>query len=174
VRTIAEMNLLIRACMELPAGLQLTTDQYRDGWELLQPEQAGELKRRMRTGERNLIRIGDGILKSGIGDTSQEAINCALKRALRMISERIPAVEVGEIKLMRYPWFRLARVTVFPYWIQQSSAAAVPDRATLLAPEPRRGPTPRQADALDSQFASAIPHLTQQLISSQGVQNDSR
>jgi hypothetical protein len=105
VRTIAEMNLLIRACMELPAGLRLTTDQFREGWELVQPEDAGELKRRMRKSERSLIRIGDGILKSGLGDTSQEAVNCALKRALRMIGECIPAVEVGEINLTRYPWF---------------------------------------------------------------------
>jgi len=174
VRTIVEMNLLIRACMELPVGLQLTTDQFREGWELVQPEDAGELKRRMRKSERNLIRIGDGILKGGLGDTSREAINCAIKRALRMINERIAVVEVGEIKLTRYPWFCLARVTVFPFWIQLSSASEVPDRATLLAPAPRRGRPPCRADALDSQFAGAIPGLTQELISSPGVQNDSR
>jgi hypothetical protein len=82
-------------------------------------------------------------------------------------------VEVGEIKLTRYPWFCLARVTVFPYWIQQSSASEMPDRATLLMPLRRRG-RPRQAYALDSPFVRAIPRLTQELISSPGVQNDSR
>jgi len=174
VRAIAEMNLLIRACMELPVGLQLTSDPFREGWELVQREDAGELKKRMRTSGRNLIKIGDGILKIGLGDTSQEAIDCALKRALRMISERIPAVEVGEIRLTPYPWFCLARVTAFPYWIQQNSASLVPDRATLGAAAPRRGRPPRQADALDSAFASAIPRLTQELISSPGVQDDSR
>ena len=45
MRTIAEMNMLIRAWMELPAGLQLTTDQFREGWEIVQPEEAGELKK---------------------------------------------------------------------------------------------------------------------------------
>jgi len=174
VRTISEMKLLIRARMELPVGLQLTTDQFPDGWELVEPKEAGELKKRMRTRGRNLIRIGDGIVKSGLGDTWQEAIDCALKRALRMIREPISAVEVGEIRLTRYPWFCLARVTAFPYWIQQSSASPAPDRATLLAPAPRRGRPPRQADALDSHFASAIPRLARELISSQGVQNDSR
>jgi len=58
VRTIAEMNMLIRAWMEVPAGLQLTTDQFREGWEIVQPEEAGELKRKMRTSERKLIRMG--------------------------------------------------------------------------------------------------------------------
>ncbi len=174
MRTIAEMNLLIRACMELPVGLHLTTDPFREGWELVQREDAGELKKRMRTSGRNLIRIGDGIQKSGLGDTSQEAIDRALQRALRMISERIPAVEVGQVSLTQYPWFCLARVTAIPYWIQQSSASLVPDRATLVAAARRRGRPPRQADALDSPFAGAIPRLTQELISYQGVQNDPR
>jgi hypothetical protein len=157
VRTIAEMNLLIRACVELPIGLQLTKHQFREGWKVVQPEDAGELKKWMRTSGRNFIKIGDGILKIGLGDTSEEAIERALQRALRMISEHIPAVEVGEIRLRRYPWFCLARVTALPYWIQQSSASPVPDRATLLAPALRRGRPRRQAVALDSQFASAIP-----------------
>lgn len=165
MRTIAEMNLLVRARMELPDGLELATDQFREGWESVQSDDAGRLKKKMRASGWNFIKIGDGILKSGIGDTSQEAIAGALKHALRMISEHFPAVEVGDIRLTRYPWFCLARVTVFPYWIQQSSATAVPDRATLLASTPRRG-RPRQADALDMKSASGIPHLTQALISS--------
>ena len=174
MRTIAEMDMLIRAWMELPAGLQLTTDQFREGWQIVQPEEAGELKKKMRTGEWNLIRTGDGILKSGLGDTSREAINCAIKRALRTISERIAAVEVGEIKLMRYPWFCLAGVTVFPYWIQQSSGSEMPDRATLLAPAPRRGRPPRQPDLLDQSFADDISGITQAPDLSQRLQNDSR
>jgi len=174
VRTIAEMNMLIRVWMELPPGLQLTTDQFREGWEIVQPEEAGELKRRMRTSERKLIRIGDGILKNGLGGTSREAIDCALKRALRTISERVAAVEVGEIKLMRYPWFCLARVTVFPYWIQQSSGSEVPARAALLAPAPRRGRPPRQADLLDQTFAGDTLGLTHVPELSQRLQNDSR
>jgi hypothetical protein len=55
VRTIAEMNLPVRACLELPVGRQLTTDQFRESWELVQPEDAGKLKRGMQTSERNLI-----------------------------------------------------------------------------------------------------------------------
>ena len=172
--TITEMNLLVRARMELPGGLELATYQFREGWESIQSEDAGRLKKKMRTSGWNFIKIGDGILKSGIGDTSQEAIAGALKLALRMVSEYFPAVEVGDISLKRYPWFCLARVTVSPYWIQRSSASPVSDRAAVLASAPRRGRPPRQADALDPQFASALPRLTQVPISSQEVQNDSR
>lgn len=64
MRTIAEMNLLIRACVDRHC-LQLTADHFRKGWQLVQPEDAGELKRRMRASEWNFIRIGAGILKSG-------------------------------------------------------------------------------------------------------------
>jgi hypothetical protein len=165
VPTIAEINLLVRAHMELPVDLKLATCEFRDGWESIRPEDAGRLKKKMRTSGWNFIKIGDKILKSGIGDTSQEAIASALKLALRMISDRFAAAEVGDIRLTRYPWFCLASVTVFPYWIQRSSASPVPDRATLLEPAPRRG-RPRQAHALDMQFASDVPHLTQALISS--------
>lgn len=172
MRTIAEMSLLVRARMELPVGLELATDEFRAGWEFVQSGDAGELDKKLRTRGWNFVKIGDGLLKSGIGETSQEAIAGALNLALCKIGEHFPAVEVGNIILTRYPWFCLARVTVFPYWIQQSSVSPVPDRATLLAPAPRRGRPPRQADALDSQFAGAIPRLTQALSLSQGLQND--
>jgi len=142
VPTITEMNLLVRARMELPGGLELATYQFREGWESIQSEDACRLKKKMRTSGWNFIKIGDGILNSGIGDTSQEAIAGALKLALRMISEHLPAVEVGDISLTRYPWFCLARVTVFPCWIQQSPASLVPDRVTLLRPAPRAAAAP--------------------------------
>ena len=77
--------------MELPVGLELATDQFREGWESIQSEDAGRFKKIMRTRGWNFIKIGDRILKSGIGDTSQEAIACALKLALRMRSEHFPA-----------------------------------------------------------------------------------
>ena len=64
--TIAETDLLIRACMDLRVGRQLTTDQFRERWELVQPKDAGELKNRMRTSGRKFIKIGDGIVKSGL------------------------------------------------------------------------------------------------------------
>lgn len=123
MRTIAATDLFVRARMELPAGLELATDQFREGWKSIQPEDAGRLKREMRTSGWSFIKTGNGILGSGLGDTSQEAIAGALKLALRTISQHFPAVEVGDIRLTRYPWFCLASVIVYPYWIQQSPAA---------------------------------------------------
>lgn len=79
MRTIAEMNLLVRARMEVPVGFKLATYEFREGWESIQSEDAVGLKKKMRTSGWNFIKIGDGILKSGIGDTSQEAIAGALK-----------------------------------------------------------------------------------------------
>lgn len=171
MRTIAEMNLLVRVNMELPAGLKLATDEFREGWEFIQSEDAGWLDKKLRKRGWNFVKIGDGLLKTGIGETSQEAIAGALKLALCRVGELFPAAQVGKIKLTRYPWFCLARVRVYPYWIQRDPAIPAPN---WMAPVPRRGRLPRQAEALDRQFAGAVPRLTQVLNSTQTLQDDSR
>ncbi len=68
-----------------------------------------------------------------MGDTSQEAINGALKLALRHVSERFNAAEVERIELTQYPWFFLARVRVYPYRIQQHAVLAEVEEAEPMA-----------------------------------------
>jgi hypothetical protein len=170
MRAIAERNMLVRAQTELPGGLNLATEEFREGWNFVRTVNAQRLEKKILTRGWNFIRIADESLRSGVGDTSQEAIASALKLALRRIGARFNAAEVEHIELTQYPWFFLARVRVFPYCIQQGAAPSAADES-LPAPKSsllRR--LPPHATALHPSLGSAMPQLRLMLISSRTAQ----
>lgn len=170
MRNIAELNMLLRMQVGLPDGLKLATDEFREGWNFLRSMDANRLEKKLQTCGWNFIRDVDGPLRSGVGETSQEAVASGLKLALRRVSEHFNAVEVEHIELTQYPWFFLARVRVDPYCIQQEKVLPVPDEA--VSPRIFRRPrqAPLEATALSAHFGSAMPQLKQMLISSPGSQ----
>jgi hypothetical protein len=166
MRTIAELNMLLRARIELPEGMKLATEQFREGWNFVRTGDAPRLKMKIQARGWNFIKIADGSLRSGVGDTSQQAISSALKLALRRVNEHFNAVEVEHIELTQYPWFFLARVRIYPYRIQQGAVMCALYEAL---PEPmalRHGQLAPQAADLFPHFGSAIPLLKQMLVSS--------
>lgn len=170
MRTIAERNMLLRARTELPNGLSLATEEFREGWNFVKTVNVQRLEKRILMRGWNFIKIPDESLRSGVGDTSQEAIASALKLALRRIGARFNAAEVEHIELTQYPWFFLARVRVFPFRIQQGAALPASDDslpAPIASPQRR---LPPHAAALYPSFGSAMPQLKQMLVSSTATQ----
>ena len=170
MRTIAELSMLLRAQTELPDGLNLATEEFREGWNLVRTVSARRLEKKIRIRGWNFIRMPDESLRSGVGDTSQEAIASALKLALRRIGTRFNAAEVEHIELTQYPWFFLARVRVYPYRIQQGDTLPAPDDslpAPISSPQRR---LPPHAAALYPSLGSAMPQLKQMPISSATAQ----
>jgi len=165
MRTIAELNVLLRVRVELPAGLKLATDEFREGWNFVRSGDARRLGKKIQTRGWNFIKIAEGSLRSGVGETSQEAIAAALKLALRRIGEDFNAVEVERIELSRYPWFVLARVRVFPYRIQQGTKLPARDEALAEPAVARLRRLPSDAAELYPEFGCAMPMLKQLLIS---------
>ena len=43
MRNIAESNMLLRERIELPAGLKMTTDEFREGWSFIKGSDARRL-----------------------------------------------------------------------------------------------------------------------------------
>jgi len=170
MRTIAESTLLLRAMIELPDGLGLTTDEFHEGWELARTFDARRLEKQIVLRGWNFIRIADESLRSGVGETSQEAIAGALKLALRRISAHFNAAEVEHIELTQYPWFFLARVRVSPFRIQQGAVIPVSDSAEVTPVSHRQRRLPVQAEVLYPQFASVIPQLKEMLVLSRTAQ----
>lgn len=173
MHTIAELNLLLRVPAELPQGLRLATDEFREGWSFVRFVDARRLKKRVLRRRWNFIKIDTGCLRSGVGDTAQEAIAGALKLALREINEHLNAAEIKHIELTRYPWFFLARVSVHPYRIQQDALLSPRSDAVARPIVQRRGRLPRHSNALLPLFARTVPQLRQVLISSRGLENGS-
>lgn len=142
MHNIAEHTMLVRGRIELPDSLKLVTEEFREGWNFVVSGDAPWLDKEMRGLGWHFIWIAEGMLRSGVGQTSQEAIAGALKLALRRISERFNAAVVEYVELTKYPWFVLARVKVYPYQIQQSAVLSVPDDAvSLRMPSPAEGIT---------------------------------
>ncbi len=166
MRTIGELNILLHARADLPTGLKLNTEAFEEGWSFVRRADARQLGKRIKTRGWNFIRFADGSLRSGVGDTSQEAIASALKLALRRVSSHSNAVEVEHIELTQYPWFYLARVRVYPYRIQQGSTfIEMPELVPELISARSRS-LRGEAEALGAHFGSAMPTLKDMLVSS--------
>jgi hypothetical protein len=169
MRTIAEQNMLLRIPAELPVGLRLTTHEFREGWNFVSGD-ASRLEKKIRMRGWNFIKIGDGALKSGVGETSQEAIASALKLALRRMSTQFNAAQVERIELTHYPWFFLARVKIYPYRIQEGAVLPVSDELEFLAIASQQKRLPLNAAALYPEFGSAMPRLKEMLVLSRRSQ----
>lgn len=63
---------------------------------------ASHVEKKIRTGGWSFIKIANPSLRSGIGETSQEAVASALTLALRRIGEHFNAVEVARIRIDSY------------------------------------------------------------------------
>ena len=170
MRSIEELNMLLHSRADLPTGLKLSTEEFEDGWSFVKRADARRLGKRIQTKGWNFIRFADGSLRSGVGETSQEAIASALKLALKRVSSHSNAVEVEHIELTRYPWFFLARVRVYPYRIQHGSTlVAMPEVASDSGTE-ANGSLPDGA-ALTPQFGSAMPMLKEMLVASKASES---
>ena len=168
--TIAEQNLLLRARTELPDGLILATDEFREGWQFVRTLDALRLENQIVLRGWNFVRIADESLRSGVGETSQEAIANALKLALRRVSPHFNTVEVEHIELTQYPWFFLARVRVYPFRIQQGAVLPVPDESLPAPIVSRQRRLPAHAEVMYPYFGSGIPKLKEMLVISRTVQ----
>ena len=168
MRNITEASMLLRVRVDLPVGFKLAMDEFQEGWQFVRTLDAGRLTKKFRTRGWNFISIGEGVLKSGVGDTSQEAIARALKLALNHFGASSDAVEVKHIQMTQYPWFFLAKVIVNPYELQVAVNQKVPVRSLSLPAAPRVRRLPANAAALYPDFGVTMPMLKQMLISARG------
>ncbi len=164
--TIAESNVLLRAEAELPAGLKVATDEFREGWNRMRAGGRLRLETKVRTRGWNFIQRADEAQRSGVGDTSQQAIASALKLALRRVDADSNAVEVKRIELTRYPWFVLARVCVHSYRIQEGAALVASDAGGAMPAAAGKKRLPARAAVLFPEFGCNLPMLKEMLIAS--------
>jgi hypothetical protein len=168
--SIAETSMFVRAQIELPAGLKLTTLEFREGWNFVSGKNPWLLEKKILKRGWKFIRIVDGWLRSGVGETPQAAIGNALSLALRQASPHFNTVEVSQIEWTQYPWFFLARVTVKPYRIQQDEMMPVPDETLSASSTLRPRLLPHDSAALFPDFTSAMPLLREMLVLSRSAQ----
>jgi hypothetical protein len=167
---IAETNMLIRMQSELPEGMELRAQEFREGWSFVGIGDSRLLEKKLLKEGWKFIKIEDGWMRSGVGETAQAAIANALNLSLRHVSEHFNAVEVSHIEWTQYPWFFVAKVMVNPCRIQEGAILPVPDEALPPATTLRPRLLPANAAALFPQFGSAMPMLKELLVLSRSAQ----
>ena len=135
MRNITELVMLIRGPVRLPGDLELVTEEFGEGWSFVQSGDTHWLDKEIRARGWHFIWIAEELLRSGVGKTAQEAIASTLKVALRRVSGRFNAAQVGHFEVSKYPGFFLAKVKVHPYQIQQSATLSASHEAVISPAE---------------------------------------
>ena len=167
---IAETSMLIRAHIELPGGLKVKTHGFGKGWNFVESQDARPLENHILSQGWKFIRVVDGWMRSGVGETSRAAVRNALKLALRAVSPDFNAVDVGYIEWTKYPQFILASVIVNPYRIQKAAIMSVLDELPSLRTNLQTRLLPSDAATLFPNFTSAMHTLKEMFMLSRGSQ----
>jgi len=170
MRAIAQSHILLRNRIQLPDGLRVATEDFREDWNFVRSANALRLGKQLTLHGWSFVRIADGPMRNGVGDTSQEAIASGLKLALRHVSAHFNAAEVEHMELTQYPWFFLAKVRVLPCIIQQGVALSVANESETLPVARSSRHLSAQKATLYPYFASGMPQLKKMLISSRTEQ----
>ena len=170
MNAIAETSMLVRAQILLPVGMKLTTQEFRGGWNLVGMRDSRLLEKKVLKKGWKFIKIADGWLRSGVGDTAQTAIGSALNLALSLVSPHFNAVEVNHVEWTQYPWFFVAKVMVNPYRIQQNAILPVLDEVMPPPANLRSRLLPPNAGMFFPRFGDKIPMIKELLVLSRSTQ----
>ena len=155
---IVAWNVLLRVQTELPMGLNVPTEEFGEGWNLMLPGDMKQLNERILAHGWNLIRIEHGPQRSGVGGSREEAFSAAVRLSLRHINEFFNAAEVDCFELTQYPWFFLATVMLCPCRIQKDAVQFVPEDAPPSRPivRPHRR-LPANSPGVSPRCSAAMP-----------------
>ncbi len=133
MRDIAELTVLLRAPTEMPDGLKLARDDFREGWNRVRTYNAKGLEKKIKARRWEFIPASKCIVAAGLGESPKQAIARALDHALAQVSSHLNAIEIRNIQTTQYPWFWVVRLSVNAFRIQQSEAMPVPEGQTSFS-----------------------------------------
>jgi len=134
---LAKSSMLVRSGVILPPKLKLKTIQFTAPWNVVVSADAGWLEREVTSRNWHIVRIANGIIRSGIGNNSHTAIASAVNFALMQVNSGIHTLRIEHVKLTQYPWFVLACISMSPYRIQEGLTLTEADAAIALTFAPR-------------------------------------
>ncbi len=104
----------------LPEGIALTGETICEGWAVLQSGDAMWLDKAIRGLGWNSSVLTRMCSRSGYANRASDAILRAAQLALRKLSKRFNAAEIGQVVVTKHLWFYVARVGIFSRYIQES------------------------------------------------------
>jgi hypothetical protein len=120
MRELEQHTIFLREHIMLPEGIALAGETICEGWVVLQSGDAPWLDTAIRSLGWNSTVLTKLYWNRGFATRAQGAIQRASQLALRKVDKRFNAAEIGHVVVAKHLWFFVARVGIFPRYIQES------------------------------------------------------
>jgi len=115
----------------LPDLLDLSKEPFCKGWVVAIGVLASELDAKIRNAGWHFMWMTDSRSSSGFGRTPETAVHGALVNALKRVSGRFNAAELGSLRMTNWLGFQIATVVVNSRQIQSRSSLALAAESRL-------------------------------------------
>jgi hypothetical protein len=127
---------LRNACL-LPDGLDLAPKRFSVAWMSVEETTSVELDAKVRSAGWNFIWLRHVCSRFAVAQTETVAVAKAIERALKTIKHGFNAAEFDSLKVLRFPGFRVATVTLHARQIQQDPLLSLSCEKTVRQPAVR-------------------------------------
>jgi hypothetical protein len=121
---------LRNACL-LPDGLDLAPKHFSEAWMSVEETTSAALDLKVRSTGWNFIWLKDVCSRFAVAQTETVAVARAINRALKTIKRGFNAAEFDSLRVLKFPGFRVAKVTLHARQIQQDPLLG-PSRQTTV------------------------------------------
>ena len=135
MQELKQHTTFLRERIVLPEGISFTGETFCEGWTLLKSDEASWLDLAIRKAGWNSFVLTKEHWRSGFGPYSQDALQKTVRLALRKIGKNYNAAEIEQVKLTKYLWLYLVKISILARQIQRSPFLGAVDELSVL-PEP--------------------------------------
>jgi hypothetical protein len=121
---------LRNACL-LPDALDLAPKHFSEAWMSVEETTSAALDVKVRSAGWNFIWLKDVCSRIGVAHTETVAVTKAIDRALKTIKRGFNAAEFDSLRVLRFPGFRVAKVTLHARQIQQDPLLSLSREKTI-------------------------------------------
>ena len=121
---------LRNACL-LPDGLDLAPKHFSEAWMSVEETTSAALDLKVRSAGWNFIWLKDVCSRFAVAQTETVAVAKAIDRALKTIKSGFNAAEFDSLRVLRFPGFRVAKVTLHARQIQQDPLLSLSREKTI-------------------------------------------
>ena len=122
-------SMFLRSGCELPERVDPPKEPFCDNWAHVENIEAPNFDVMIRKAGWHFMWVRGSCSRRGFGGTEESAIHRALARSLKGIARRLDAAEFASLRIMRFPGFYIANVTIEARQIQQYTSLDISDES---------------------------------------------
>jgi len=130
-------SIFLRTGCALPDRVDPLRERFCDDWTCVEKIEASGLDVMIRRAGWHFMWVRRSCTRRGYGRTEESATHQAVARALSGIARRFNAAEFDSLRIMRFPGFYIANVTMEARQIQQNTSLDIANEGHLQ-PTPAR------------------------------------